>query len=107
MPIKKTLQKVQLIENFIYLCVVNMTITNKLKIMHKCSLGTFLVTRLEVKEEKRDKLHFICNNYYKHDKRNGKPVLDSSFAYIVGEHLEMKASEFVRVMELVDEWEGL
>lgn len=76
--------------------------------MHKCSLGTFLVTRLEVKDkEKRDKLHFICNNYYKHDKRNGKPVLDSSFAYIVGEHLEMKASEFVRVMELVGEWEGL
>lgn len=69
------------------------------KIM-KGSLGTYIVTRLRVNENKRDELHFICNKYYGH-------ILNSDLSIKIIYCLQLKSSEFLQVYDLIEEWEKI
>ncbi len=68
--------------------------------MSKGSLGTYLVTRLRVNENKRDELHKICNKFYGH-------ILNSDLAIKITHCLQLKSSEFLQVYDLIEEWENL
>jgi len=64
------------------------------------SLGSYLITRLEVAPNKRDELCLICNKFHKH-------ILNSKLCEKICSILEMKESELMLVYELIEEWENL
>jgi hypothetical protein len=68
--------------------------------MSKGSLGTYLVTRLQVNENKRDELHSTCNKFYGH-------ILNSDLSIKIAESLALKQSEFLQVYDLIEEWENV
>jgi len=66
----------------------------------KGSLGTYIVTRLRVNENKRDEVHKTCNKFYGH-------ILNSDLAIKITNILGYKGSEFMQVYDLIEEWDGL
>jgi len=66
----------------------------------KGSLGTYIVTRLRVNENKRDELHVTCNKFYGH-------ILNSDLAIKITNILALKGSEFMQVYDFIEEWENL
>lgn len=68
--------------------------------MSKGSLPTYLVTRLQVNQNKRDELHRTCNKFYGH-------ILTSDLAIKITNILGLKGSEFMQVYDLIEQWEVL
>ena len=64
------------------------------------SLGSYLITRLEVQPNKRDELCMICNKFHKN-------ILNSKLSSKICSILGMKESELMLVYDLIEEWENL
>lgn len=76
-------------------------LTTKNNIMNPpISLGSYLITRLEVNPNKRDELCTICNKFHKH-------ILNSKLSSKICSLLGMKESELMHVYELIEQWENL